>query len=214
MCFLTVSSRPCLETSPHGILQTPFAGHCLGDLWGGKPCPAELSEGVNRVFRTLSGDNPLPILQTPSAGHCLDTWFRSFRKFQAQKSEVSKRGWRTEKVGARRSFLCDRFRPLFCTPFPIPPHEKGDKILGTFFGCLLGPTPSRQPLFSRKEKAHKHKQIFRWLPGRGGGEVSRPGGQGSNVYVLCAEPKEHKHFRPGARLGGSVTGVTEKLFMC
>ena len=23
------------------------------------------------------------------------------------------------------------------------------------------------------------------------------GGQGSRVYVLCAEPKEHKHFRPG-----------------
>ena len=28
------------------------------------------------------------------------------------------------------------------------------------------------------------------------------GGQGSKVYVLCAEPKEHKHFRPGARPGG------------
>ena len=72
MCFLTVSSRPCLETSPHSALRTPFAGHCLGALWGGKPCPAELPEGVNRVLRTLSGDPPLPILQTPSAGHCLD----------------------------------------------------------------------------------------------------------------------------------------------
>ena len=47
------------------------------------------------------------------------------------------------------------------------------------------------------------------------------GGQGSKVYALCAEPKEYKHFRPGTRLGGSgarpggpVTGVTEKLFMC
>ena len=39
-------------------------------------------------------------------------------------------------------------------------------------------------------------------------------GKGSNVYVLCAEPKEHKHFRPGARPGGSVTEVTEKMFMC
>ena len=73
MCFLTVSSRPCLETNPHSTLRTPFAGHCLGALRGGKPCPAELSEGVNRVLRTLSGDPPLPILQTPSAGHCLDT---------------------------------------------------------------------------------------------------------------------------------------------
>ena len=73
MCFLTVSSRPCLETNPHSTLWTPFAGHCLGALWGGKPCPAELSEGLSRVLRTLSGDPPLPILQTPSAGHCLDT---------------------------------------------------------------------------------------------------------------------------------------------
>ena len=73
MCFLTVSSRPCLETSPHSILRTPFAGHCLGALWGGKQCPAQLSEGVSHVFRTLSGSTPLPILQTPSAGHCLDT---------------------------------------------------------------------------------------------------------------------------------------------
>ena len=39
--------------------------------------------------------------------------------------------------------------------------------------------------------------------------------------MLCAEPKEYKHFRPGTRPGisgtrpgGSVTGVTEKLFMC
>ena len=31
------------------------------------------------------------------------------------------------------------------------------------------------------------------------------GGQVSKVYVLCAEPKEHKHFRPGTRLGGSGT---------
>ena len=40
---------------------------------GGTPCPAELSERVNRVLRTLSGDPSLPILQTSSAGHCLDT---------------------------------------------------------------------------------------------------------------------------------------------
>ena len=37
------------------------------------------------------------------------------------KSEVSKRGWRTEEVGARKSFISQRFRPLFCTLFPMPP---------------------------------------------------------------------------------------------
>ena len=61
---------------------------------------------------------------------------------------------------------------------------------------------------SGKEKAHKHKQIFRVARGL------LTGGQGSKVYVLCAEPKEHKHFRPGTRPGGSVAGVTEKLCMC
>ena len=29
------------------------------------------------------------------------------------------------------------------------------------------------------------------------------GGRGSKVYVLCPEHKEHKHFRPGTRPGGS-----------
>ena len=36
--------------------------------------------------------------------------------------------------------------------------------------------------------------------GWGGGLPT--GGQGSNVYVLRAEPKEHKRFRPGSRPGG------------
>ena len=38
-------------------------------------------------------------------------------------------------------------------------------------------------------------------PDRVGGGLPT-GGQGSKVYVLCAEPKEHKRFRPGTRPGG------------
>ena len=34
------------------------------------------------------------------------------------------------------------------------------------------------------------------------------------LCAVCAETKEHKHFRPGTPPGGAVTGVTEKLFMC
>ena len=67
---------------------------------------------------------------------------------------------------------------------------------------------------SGKENAHKHKQFCPVIALGEGGGVYRPGGQGSNVYVLCAETKEHKHFRLATRLGGSVTGVSEKLFMC
>ena len=60
-----------------------------------------------------------------------------------------------------------------------------------------------------KEKAHKHKQIFPVIARVGGG--LRRGGQGSpdrwpgsKVYVLCAEPKEHKHWGsgyPAVRIG-------------
>ena len=49
---------------------------------------------------------------------------------------------------------------------------------------------------SGKEKAHKHNNLSGNCLGEG---VSRLAGQGSNVYVLCGEPKEHKHFRPGTR---------------
>ena len=97
---------------------------------------------------------------------------------------------------------------------------------------LYGATFARSYSVSRvsgKEKAHKHKQIFP-VTARAGGGVSRPGGggglptgvEGSKVYVLCAEPKEHKRFRPVTRPGGigfpagriGDRGVTEKLFMC
>ena len=43
------------------------------------------------------------------------------------------------------------------------------------------------------------------------------GGKGSKVYVLCAEPKEYKHFRPGARPGGDRGDreiVMCQMFMC
>ena len=72
-----------------------------------------------------------------------------------------------------------------------------------------GQKKHQSQLNSGKEKAHKHKQIFpvtaRWgggLPTGWGGGGLPTGGQGSKVYVLCAEPKEHKHFRPGTRPGG------------
>ena len=53
---------------------------------------------------------------------------------------------------------------------------------------------------SGKEKAHKHKQIFPVTARAGGGGLPT-GGQGSKVFVLCAEPNEHKRFRPGTRPG-------------
>ena len=46
----------------------------------------------------------------------------------------------------------------------------------------------------------------------GEGGVSQPGGQESNVYVLCSEPNEHKHSSLSARPGGSVSGVTDNCF--
>ena len=77
---------------------------------------------------------------------------------------------------------------------------------------------------SGKGKEHKHKQIIPVTargggsPDRRGGGVSRPVARGQkfmccarNINVLVRVPGREES---GARPGGSVTGVTEKLFMC
>ena len=66
---------------------------------------------------------------------------------------------------------------------------------------------------SGKAEAHKHKQIFPVTARVGVGGLPTGWG-GSKVYVLCTEPKEYNHLGSDTRPGGSVTGVTEKLFMC
>ena len=61
---------------------------------------------------------------------------------------------------------------------------------------------------SGKERHINNKQVCPvTVSVREGGGFSRPSGQGSNDYVLRAEPKEHKHFRPGTRPGGWVIYV-------
>ena len=83
---------------------------------------------------------------------------------------------------------------------------------------------------SQERKRHININKFFWrLPGRGGGSPDRVGGgafrpvaRGSKVYVLCVRnPRNINVFirvpgreESGSRPGGSVTGVTEKLFMC
>ena len=95
-----------------------------------------------------------------------------------------------------------------------PPFAKPPFALQTF--------PIIKEEFSGKERAHTHKQICPVTARLGG--VLPTGGQWSpdrwpGVKSLCAVC--HKQFRPdtwpggpGTRPGGSVTGVTEKLFMC
>ena len=110
----------------------------------------------------------------------------------------------------------------FTINFRSPPssHTYCRSAFSQLSGENAGKSP--QTLNSGKGKAHKHKhqQIFPVTARVGGVSPDRvatglpTGGQGSKVCVLCAEPKEHKHFRPGTRPGGSVTVVTEKLFMC
>ena len=88
-------------------------------------------------------------------------------------------------------------------------------ILGSEQGLANWWRPLRLKNRTERKRPHKHKQfclVIAWM-GKGGG-FFRPGVQGSNVYVLCAEAKKNKHFRLGTLSGGSVTGVTEKLFMC
>ena len=82
-------------------------------------------------------------------------------------------------------------------------------------------------LLSGKEKAHKHKKIFPVTarvrggsPDRVGG-FSRPVARGQKFMCCVRNPRNINVFvrvpgreESGSRPGGSVTGVTEKLFMC
>ena len=61
-------------------------------------------------------------------------------------SEVSKRGWRTEGVGARKPFKGQRLRPLCCnllTFFLCPLRQKDKRVL---FGGLFVANPFSKPL--------------------------------------------------------------------
>ena len=76
-------------------------------------------------------------------------------------SEDSKTDWRTGGVVAKKSFLCQRLRPLFCALFPMPPlRRKGDTFLEVLFACFWGsvslqPHPSNP--FSKPSDFHKRQ---------------------------------------------------------
>ena len=85
--------------------------------------------------------------------------------------------------------------------------------------------PPHQGQYSGKEKAHKHKQIFPvtaragggGLPTGWGGGVYRPVARGQKFMCCVRNPsfvRAPSREESGSRPGGSVTGATEKLFMC
>ena len=93
--------------------------------------------------------------------NCLTSLFKEVRVFKVlgweklKFSEVSKRGWRSDGVVAKKSFLCQRLRPLFCTLLPIPLRRRGGhavEFFWLFLGFFSSPTPSRQPLLETSEK--------------------------------------------------------------
>ena len=79
------------------------------------------------------------------------------RDLAVLESEVSKRGWRTEGVGARKSFICQRFKPFFLYPFSYAPLGEGAHISGELFGLFLGfvcrQTPPANPFPLRSRSA-------------------------------------------------------------
>ena len=59
-------------------------------------------------------------------------------------SGVSKRGWRTERVGAKKSFLPE-IESSFLHPFSYAPLGEGGHISGEFLGFLGGFVSCQQP---------------------------------------------------------------------
>ena len=104
-------------------------------------------------------------------------------------------------------------------------------VLRTLLSCskmsLFSTSGLAPPWKSGKEKAHKHKQIFPVIARAGGGlpigwgRVTRPVARGQRFMCCVRNPRNINVFvrvpgreESGSRPGGSVTGVTDKLFMC
>ena len=79
-------------------------------------------------------------------------------------SGVSKRGWRTEGVGAKKPSKARDSGP-FSVPFSYAPlgewgHISGE-LLGLFWGVSLSPTPSRQPLFETSDLRYETADVLK-----------------------------------------------------
>ena len=101
-------------------------------------------------------------------------------------------------------------------------HSQRSSGTGWAFSLRLSPASSQE----RKRHININK-FFRRLPGPGGshdrvgGGVSRPVARGQKFMCCVGNPRNINVFvrvpgreESGSRPGGSVTGVTEKLFMC
>ena len=107
---------------------------------------------------------------------------------------------------------CQKFFDTFFRQFSrraknVKSRQKSVKNIFEIFSTIFARHQFSGPFWGAL--AHKHKQIFPVtartggvLPTGWGGGGLPTGGQGSKVYVLCAEPKEHKRFLPGTRPGG------------
>ena len=109
MCFLTVSSKPCLEALTHSILQTPLIGHCLGALRGVRPCLA------NRVWRhssaIFSRQDLLDIVWIHVENFMQGAFFCCFRQGMARTSrDLGRHVPESEKLYARKLWA-DFFAP-------------------------------------------------------------------------------------------------------
>ena len=149
------------------------------------------SDSFGTLFwRTLSG------LWGSRPGGLFRDSFRTLSGSRAQRARetLSQRAKRSKKFALARNFQ-SRSKFLISIAFYNLDVSNSPQKIGPRW------VARSKFSFSGKEKAHKHKQIFPVTARAGGGGLPT-GGQGSKVYVLCAEPKEHKCFRPGTRPGG------------
>ena len=75
-------------------------------------------------------------------------------------SEVSKNGWRTEGVGARKSPPHHKFKPFYYPFFLCPLRSRRAQFWGTFFavfGALLGANPLPPTPFSKTSDHSRFK---------------------------------------------------------
>ena len=156
----------CCEKVPGARISGKFLKFCAATTWHRPPLRPMQMALVRPQWALTQKGKPfqLPRWQPQKFSHFAEatskeyhpspSWTRRERSVSLsgpQRSEVSKRGWRTEGVVTKKSFLCQRLRPLFCTLFFFPPPLRRRvthfwRMFWLLFGVCLSPTPSRQPL--------------------------------------------------------------------
>ena len=102
-------------------------------------------------------------------------------------------GWRAEGVGAMKSFLCLRFRPLFCTLCAyLLLRRRGHNSGETSLAFILNPVGRQLPPANSISEPLRQKQAIQWT------EIKLEQGKEAIPHPPTKAPAKELYSRPPA----------------